>query len=320
MMRLRSVGACLIITLGVLVATARNALAWGNEGHQIVCQIAFDRLSPAGKMLLQSIQADLSNVQDPFRDCTAACVTLHPDDGRSMTFQVGCIWPDESRRDTFKDTYEYHFINVSNVFTELSLERDCALLDCAVVGIQRFARYLTLPPGSSREKERRVLAVRFLGHFVGDLHQPLHVGFAEDLGGNTIKVKWKIGATSATTSTDLHAVWDNQILKRAGMTINAVATGDLLASQITQAQASMWGGFDITSWAQESFALAQAKAYTKPDGTRVVQNDVLGDDYFNAARPVVQEQLKKAGVRLANLVEAVAAGTLPVNMIKLTKP
>ena len=226
-MRLRSVGACLIITLGVLVATATNALAWGNEGHQIVCQIAFDRLSPAGKMLLQSIQADLSNVQDPFRDCTAACVTLHPDDGRSMTFQVGCVWPDESRRDTFKDTYEYHFINVSNVFTEFSLERDCALLDCAVVGIQRFARYLTLPPGSSREKERRVLAVRFLGHFVGDLHQPLHVGFAEDLGGNTIKVKWKIGATSATTSTDLHAVWDNQILKRAGMTINAVATGDL---------------------------------------------------------------------------------------------
>jgi hypothetical protein len=319
-MRLCSVVACLVMTLGILAAAATNALAWGNEGHEIVCQIAFDRLSPAGKMLLQTIQADLSNVQDPFRGCTGACVTSHPDDGRSMTFQLGCIWPDESRRDTFKDTYEYHFINVSNMFTEFSPERDCAPLDCAVVGIQRFAQYLALPAGSSREKERRVLAVRFLGHFVGDLHQPLHVGFTEDLGGNTITVKWKIGGTSTTTAALLHAVWDTQILKRAGMTNNAAATGDMLASQITQAQASMWGGFDVTSWAQESFALAQAKAYTKPDGTKVMQNDVLGDDYFNVARPVVEEQLKKAGVRLANLIEAVAAGALPVNMIKLAKP
>ena len=318
-MRLRSFCVCFVIALGVLMAAATNAAAWGNEGHQIVCQIAFDRLSPAGKMLLQAIQADLSNVQDPFRGCTGGCATSHPDDGRSLTFQVGCIWPDESRRDTFKDTYEYHFINVSSVFTEFSLERDCALLDCAVVGIQRFARYLTLPPGSSREKERRVLSVRFLGHFVGDLHQPLHVGFTEDLGGNTINVKWKIGATT-TISTELHAVWDTQILKRAGMTLNAAATGDMLASQITPAQASMWGGFDISSWARESFALAQAKAYVKPDGTKVMQNDVLGDDYFDAARPVVEEQLKKAGVRLANLIEAVASGTLPVAMIKVTKP
>jgi len=111
-MRLRSFCVCFVIALGVLMAAATNAAAWGNEGHQIVCQIAFDRLSPAGKMLLQAIQADLSNVQDPFRGCTGGCATSHPDDGRSLTFQVGCIWPDESRRDTFKDTYEYHFINV----------------------------------------------------------------------------------------------------------------------------------------------------------------------------------------------------------------
>jgi hypothetical protein len=72
-----------------------------------------------------------------------------------MSFQEACIWPDESRRDTFKGTYEYHYINVPKAFTTLDLVRDCAALDCAVIGIQRFARYVALTPGTSpREHER----------------------------------------------------------------------------------------------------------------------------------------------------------------------
>jgi hypothetical protein len=238
-------------------------------------------------MLLQTIAADLSNVEDPFRSCSGStCVMSHPDDGRSMTFQEGCIWPDESRRDTFKDTYEYHFINVSNVFTTFSLDRDCAPVDCAVVGIQRFAQYMALAPRGSREKERRVLAVRFLGHFVGDMHQPLHVGFAEDLGGNTINVKWKTGTTpTSPLNTEPHAVWDTQILRRAGFTTNPAASGDMLAASITTAQAAMWGGFDIATWAQESFAAAQANAYTKPDGTKVMPTTCWGTTISMRRRP-----------------------------------
>ena len=154
-----------LLTLIALQVGARQAFAWGNEGHRIICQIALDRLITAGRALVDAIEADLGEVAHPFDDYPD-CQKAHPDDGRPMTFQAGCIWADESRRDTFKGTYEYQFINVSNMFTTLDLARDCAALDCAVVGIQRYARYVALVPStSSRERERRVLALRFLGHF-----------------------------------------------------------------------------------------------------------------------------------------------------------
>jgi S1/P1 Nuclease len=244
--------------------------------------------------------------------------TNHDDDGRSMTFQAGCIWADESRRDTFKGTYEYHYINVPQGSTTLDLTRDCAALDCAVVGIQRFARYvaLTPSPSSSREKERRVLGLRFLGHFVGDLHQPLHVGFAGNLGGNLIDVQWDTGPTNVPRK--LHMVWDSSILQRAGVT--SQADGTALNAEITPAELTAWQNFDIASWAEESFALALSHAYRQPNGDAVADGSVLGDDYFNAARPVVIERLKRAGVRLAHLINAAAASTLPVNMLQLTAP
>jgi hypothetical protein len=94
-------------------------------------------------MLVDAIRADIGDVEDPFDNCPD-CQKPHQDDGRQMSFQEGCLWADESRRDTFKGTYEYHFINVSNAFTTLDLARDCAALDCAVVGIQRYARYIAL--------------------------------------------------------------------------------------------------------------------------------------------------------------------------------
>jgi hypothetical protein len=310
----RRISTFLLVFLALPLA-ARDAFAWGNEGHRIICQIALDRLTPAGRALVDAIEADLGEVEDPFDNCPD-CQKAHPDDGRSMSFQAGCLWADESRRDTFKGTYEYHFINVSNQFTTLDLARDCAALDCAIAVIQRYARYVALTPStSSRERERRVLALRFLGHFVGDLHQPLHVGFAEDLGGNRIDVRWDTG--NGIINKNLHSVWDSEILRRAGLT-SQTQDGPVLNGEITAAELAAWQTFDLVWWAAESFAQAQARGYTKPDGQRVMDNDLLSDAYFKAAAPVAREQLKKAGVRLAHLINAAAAGTLPVNMLRLT--
>jgi hypothetical protein len=306
----RTVVAAAFFLVAVVVGTP-GLNAWGNDGHRVICQIAWERLTTQGRKLVQDIQADVTSVRDPFRDC-ATCSSSHPDDGRAMTFQMGCIWPDESREDTFKGTYEYHFINVANAATALDLERDCASLDCVAIGIQRFAQYVSMTPRGGRERERRVLALRFLGHFVGDLHQPLHVGFAEDIGGNSIDVKWNTGTT--TVDRTLHSVWDSAILQRAGLT-DQVDDGRALNKEITAAELAAWQDFDIAKWAGESFAAARATAYTKPDGTRVQDNDTLSTPYFNAAQPVAREQLKRAGVRLAHLINAAAAGTLPKNMI-----
>jgi hypothetical protein len=303
------------LLLVVSLAGVTDSFAFGTDGHLIVCQIAFSRLTPGGRALVNAIRADVSHVEDPFDSCPA-CQAAHPDDGRNLTFQDGCLWADESRTDTFKGTYEYHFINVSSEFTTLDLARDCASLDCAVVAIQRYARYIALPRSSNRrERERRVLALRFLGHFVGDLHQPLHVGFAQDQGGNLITVRWNTGRGVVDRS--LHSVWDGEVLQRAGLT-NPVSVGAALNAEITPAQLAAWQTFDVTAWAAESFTLARTRAYTKPDGMRVMPKDLLTEAYFKAASSVLREQLKKAGVRLAHLINAAAAGTLPVTMLRVT--
>jgi hypothetical protein len=80
---------------------------------------------------------------------------------------------------------------------------------------------------------------------------------------------------------------------------------------------TQWQNFDLRAWAEESFDLARSRAYTKPDGNAVAENDLLSADYFNAARPVLVEQLKKAGVRLAHIINSAAAGTLPPNMLRV---
>lgn len=308
------------IVVASLAAISSRAEAFGFPGHTVVCEIAFLRLTPAARALVQAIRADRTEVRDPFVDCGQPCAGSHPDDGRDMRFSEGCLWPDEARFDTYKGTYENHFINVSNVFTSFDPGRDCAELDCALVGIQRFAQYVAARPSGGRERERRVVALRFLGHVVGDLHQPLHVGFAEDRGGNLLPVRWRTGNGNDTTNTNLHSVWDGEILRRAGLTNNPTNVAVLLNGQITAAQASSWGVIELQSWASESFAASLATAYRKPDGSRVQPNEVLSDAYFNAARSVLETQLKKAGVRLAAILNAAAAGTLPPRLLKLSVP
>jgi hypothetical protein len=91
-----------------------------------------------------------------------------------------------------------------------------------------------------------------------------------------------------------------------------------LNAEITQAEATQWATFTIADWATESEALARQKAYVKPDGTAVQDNDFLDDAYFTRAIDTVKVQIKKAGVRLATLIEAAAAGTMPEHLLKVT--
>jgi hypothetical protein len=88
-----------LASLALVAFSENQALAWGNEGHRLVCQIALDRLTPAGQAFLDSVRALESDIEDPFEDCQS-CSPNHPSDGRTMSFLESCIWPDESRRDT----------------------------------------------------------------------------------------------------------------------------------------------------------------------------------------------------------------------------
>lgn len=257
--------------------------AWSLEGHDIVCEIAFQRLSDAARDMVFEIRA-----HDP-----------QP----SETFFRSCGWPDAARYEDHKATYEYHFMNVVVPDAdEMVMQRDCANYDCVQLAIVRYARYTSMDPnGSESQQIRRANALKFLGHFVGDLHQPLHVGYAHDRGGNDIFVDFFDEADQP-----LHAVWDFHIPDRMGYYDDAAATARRLADEITEQEAAAWENFDVVAWSRESYEVVKELVYDLPPDRR------LGDDYFDRAAPIIERRFKQAGVRLAFLLDHAAAGTLDV--------
>jgi hypothetical protein len=262
-------------------APASGSVVWAGGGHDIVCEIAFQRLT------------------DEARDMVFA-VRRH-DQEPSETFYRSCSWADSSRHSDHKATYEYHFMNVVVPDApEMVMQRDCANYDCVQLAIVRYARYTSMDPGSSESMQiRRANALKFLGHFVGDLHQPVHVGYAHDRGGNDLLVDF-----FDQRDQRLHAVWDFHIPDRMGLFDDPVASARRLEAEVTAAQAAAWENFDVVGWSRESYEIVRGLVYDIP------ANRVLADDYYDRAAPIVEMRFKQAGVRLAFLLNHAAAGTV----------
>src|SRR5262249_16610434 len=154
---------------------------------------------------------------------------------------------------------------------------------------------------SSRRKDK-LIALKFLGHWVGDIHQPLHVSFEDDRGGNNITV-------SGRGANNLHSTWDTCLVWAAiGDDVSEAATD--LVDAIPPAMKERWTiSSDPRDWANESFAIAEA-AKTKYCVMHAASCDsppsahlAIDNDYVDANLPVVREQLQKAGVRLAHLLD-----------------
>jgi hypothetical protein len=293
------------IARGVLVALPwlagvglpAKAYAWGDTAHQIVCKIAYDLTSEEGRALVDEIRTEGGPPA-------------------AATFHESCTWPDEVRNGPFRGTRTEHFLVVAAGAPNVDLARDCASLDCVTSAIQRYGAIVARDPeDSSRDRIARAAALRFLGHFVGDLHQPLHVAHYGDWGGNRTPVTWFGSARFEGRPMQLHRVWDDEILNQAGYT--SVAAGGRLAARIAESEAASWRSFDLVAWTDESYHLANSHAYRRADGSRVKPGDALGQDYFEWTRPVAETQVMKAAVRLAHLLDAAATGALPRNMLTL---
>jgi hypothetical protein len=183
---------------------------------------------------------------------------------------------------------------------EMVMQRDCANYDCVQLAVVRYANYVSMDPGGSGSLQvRRANALKFVGHFVGDLHQPVHVGYAHDRGANDINVDFYGEADQR-----LHAVWDFHIPDRMGLYDAPIATAHALNASITDAEAAEWSDFDVVGWSRESYEIVKELVYDIPADGRI------GDDYFDRAAPLVEMRFKQAGVRLAYLLNHAAAGTL----------
>jgi hypothetical protein len=287
--------------LGLLLAsTVLDALAWGDEGHEIVATIAYTRLTPAVK---KKVDALLAGDKD----------TLTAKD-----FVSRATWADKYRdsdRNTTKVRYnateQWHFTDIelhtpdldTACFNHPPLSSGTSASagpakDCAVDKINEFTAELGKPSTTQAE---RIFALKFLMHFVGDLHQPLHSADNHDRGGNEVNVAYG----TPVVKSELHAYWDTRPVQRLGKTPQTV--GAALNKQITAAQAAEWAKGTPADWAKEAFDQAKSVSYNFT-GEKSVTDDHGGTAerldavYDKRALPVVREQLSKGGVRLAALL------------------
>lgn len=268
----------LLVAMTVLDPVMPPASAWSMTTHAVICEIAWQRLDDSARAFIRSVRL------------------ADPGAGTGRLFSQSCAWADSVRNTTHRETYEYHFINGQRGARTIDWRRDCGAYDCVATAVVRYARYLADPPRSRSDSLRRAEALKFLGHFVGDLHQPLHAGYRDDLGGNLQSARWG-GSTR-----NLHSIWDGALPEHA----RAVSFEDArrLNAEITQREAAQWTSSNVFDWVGESWALATTELYKFAEG------EDLSDAYATRMEPIVVRRIKMAGVRLAWLVQQASRGAV----------
>ena len=234
------------------MAWSGGVQAWGNAGHQVVALIADKNLTPAARKTVDSLLA------------------LEP----GATLASIASWADETRSPA---TAAWHYVNLPQGDCNYVAERDCPDGKCVVAALDRqVAIYRSSAPAADRLK-----ALKYIVHFVGDVHQPLHAGHADDKGGNTYQLQ------AFGRGTNLHALWDSGILAVIQPDANALAAE--LSSSATTTMA-----FEPANWAQESCAIVEQKEFYPPRK--------LPDTYLTTYAAILKSRLRSAGLRLAAIL------------------
>jgi hypothetical protein len=199
------------------------------------------------------------------------------------------VWADEYRRD-HRETGPWHYINIPLADSKIDLDRECPNGDCVTAKTEQFLAVLKDP---NADKETKAQALKFVIHFVGDMHQPLHDEDDGDKGGNGRQVIFH------GIPDNLHWVWDTGLLEDISRNPDALAAE--LESRITPLDRAEWQKGTIEDWVMEGHRLAQTVAY----GDLSNQNPTpITPAYERQADPVIELQLEKAFVRLAYLLDA----------------
>jgi len=279
------------IGLSMCLAAPQQASAWGDEGHMTVAQIAEHFLKPNVKT---QITAMLAADTDP--------LTKHD-------FESEATWADKyrdanERRSHYEETENWHFTDLEISHPDLDtacfgrpslptgvVASNGPAKDCAVDKVKQFAVELKAP---GTDAEERLYALKFIIHFLGDLHQPLHSSDNGDLGGNEVKVT--ADGIAHHSHDELHGYWDTQFVQGLAPSSSALATK--LLADITPAQAASWASGTPEDWAMEAFAISQKDAYGTPPLSKATPQH-LSSAYVAEAERDVALQLSKAGVRVA---------------------
>ena len=231
--------------------------SWGGEGHKIVATIAKKCLS---KQIIDSVNYYLDGIN--FKDAS--------------------VWMDVVRKETKYDYLKpWHYINIEKDKTYVATEEPNIVnqLEIAIATLKL--------KGAERTKEKINFALKLIFHLVGDLHQPLHDGYAEDKGGNNINVIFN------GKETNLHKVWDTDIIENQNITtkkclkyINTLSDKEKAAIQT----------INVANWMAESRDFLNT--------VYAFENNKITKEYEKTSEAIIKQQLSKAGIRLACILYA----------------
>jgi len=252
-----------------LCALTRHGLRLGRRRHQIVALIAEERLPPEAKAAIHELLGDDVDISDA---------------------EIAS-WADNIRREK-RATAPWHYVDIPTTQPSYDAERDGNHGNNVIDAMNRFEKVLG---DKTRPKEERAEALKYLVHFVGDVHQPLHCAERNaDRGGNERLVFF----LDKPKAINLHLVWDTQILLKIKGTTRILDYALSLNAKITPEQAAEWEKGTPEDWANESHDVAVNSVYKNvpEDG------DPPKIDQVYRCEPVVELQLERAGVRLAEIL------------------
>ncbi len=269
------VSTLLAFALGMLSAPAQ---AWSALGHRLIGEIAQRHLTPAANAEVARL---LAGESDPSLGGVAS-------------------WADTLRSsdpDAFKRTSRWHYVNLDSHDCHYDPPRDCPDGQCVVAAIAAQQAILADP---TQPLAARRDALKFLVHFIGDVHQPLHAGDHHDKGGNDYQISLATPIqpeayardryVNGVQGTNLHAVWDFYILGSRGLDAEAYAV--LLDRAPWSAPRVAFGPAFAAPWAEQSCGLVE-RAHLYPPGHK------LDARYLDGMRPLAEQQVHRAAERLA---------------------
>ncbi len=282
-----------LLTLSMLAALPQKAAAWGDEGHQVMALIA------------------QSFLDTDVRKRVNALLAADTDSLTAHDIASAATWADRFRDANVdgsrQKTRQWHFVNIEIAdpnldkacFNHPALPRSTVASngpsnDCVVDKIDAFAAELADP---ATDSEEQIVALKFLLHFVGDLHQPLHSSDDNDRGGNDKKV-----SANTLKAGNLHHYWDTEFVGLLETDAKSIASD--LIGHISKAQEQTWQSGKPADWANETFFVAKADAYGQLPEPSSRGSYRLSDDYVTTATDDVAQQLSKAGVRLAFILNS----------------
>lgn len=241
-------------TLLILLIPSNKSYAWGKKGHSLVAEIAFHYLD-------NNTQKNVLNYLN------------------GMSIEDAANWMDSMRDDHSYDYMKpFHYVNFEKgaMVNEPSGDNIIRVLNSTLRDLDNI---------NSLSKDEIRTRLFYLFHLVGDLHQPLHVGYGVDKGGN------KTQASFFGKGSNLHAIWDTDIIEYKNISLEDCLNMNKYSNrELTEIQK-----IDVISWARDSRSFL--------DNIYSLENNKIDEVYIDKSYPIVKIQLMKAGLRLASLLE-----------------